>query len=254
MADEKPEEPKAPTMEERLAALEADLKAERDARAKVEERAGLLDRTLQALGRDRQPEPQRPAPGGMNMNVPPPGAQEMEQLRRMYPGTADAELVDAYQKAGMLLAMHAGPLVQNVYGVLGQAANEIDRHNALLDLDDYKPNRKEVEELRTQYEREGRQIPPRKELVEIVKARKLPELVQAQVESRLAAEKERTASAHSSVTEGVSVEKAGPSAVRAPTKKLTDMTPAEREAATANMSREDRIKALEEAAGDTPVA
>ena len=146
----------------------------------------------------------------------------------------------------------AQPIVEQVYGALGSAADALDLHHVLLEVEDYKPNRKEVEALVKERRGEGRAI-TRQEATEIIKSRKIPELVRAETDRQLAEAKARSESAASTATETTTVSTGRPNPAAEPKKKLVDMDDKERNAALAGMSAADRAKALEDAIGDTPI-
>jgi hypothetical protein len=253
MADEP--EKKDPTVEEQLAALKQQLAAAEEARAQDKARLETYEGTLRALGQGREQPAAQPQAASYGYNVPAPTQEDVRFLKQLYPDATDDQLVAYARQRAAELAYFARPIVNQVYGALGQTADILDRHEAMTDDDlarDYKPNKKEVEALRQEYLQSGRAVPPRAELTAIVKARKLPELVRVETERALAADAERRAAAASATTE-TTVGTARENPAAKPTKPLAAMTDEERSAKLAAMSREDRTKALEDAIGDTPI-
>lgn len=254
MADEeKPAEKAGPTMEERLAALEAELKAERDGRATDRQRTEMLETTLRALGTTQTPRSaQSQASGALPFNPGMPSPEDIAFLRSLYPNYDDQALAQYWQQQQAVLLRAATPILNQVFGALGNAADILDRHDALLEVEEYKPNRKEVDTIVRESREAGRPI-SRTEATQILKARKLPELVQQEVERRTKEADERRAAAASAATETGTVATARPSPAAAPRKKLAEMSDQERDSALQQMKPADRIAAMEAELGETPI-
>jgi hypothetical protein len=249
MADE-PKKEEAPNLEERLAALEAELRAEREGRSQDKSRLETYEKTLAALGRERsQPQDQRAAGG---FNIPEPSAAQVAAARQYFPQADEAQIRTWLREQAAAMSIVAEPLVQQIYGALGSAADALDLHHVLLEVDDYKPNRKEVEALVKERRGEGRAI-TRQEATEIIKSRKIPELVRAETDRQLAEAKARQESAASTTTETTTISTGRPNPAATPKKNLAEMDDKERNAALAAIKPEDRVKALEDAIGDTPI-
>jgi hypothetical protein len=256
MADEAPK--KTPEEQEAaIAKLTADLAAEREGRGQDRSRLDTYEKTLAALGRERQqPTQQMSNNPAANFGMIQVTADDIRFYKSLYPESTDEQIAQYARMRKAELAYEAQPIVNRYDQYLGNAADILDRHDVMVDEDvvkDYKPHKKEIEALRQEYLESGRPVPRRAELTQIVKARKIPELVKAETERQMAEAKARQESAASATTETTTVSTGRPNPAAAPKKNLAEMDDKERNAALAGMSAKDRAQALEDAIGDTPI-
>ena len=254
MADEKPAEPAEETLEARVERLTKELADERGHRTKGEEKAALLERTLAALGSASRPSSQPATGGGATSASNPPlmlaplAPESFARLKQMLgEGWTDDEVRKHYQIITPFFAEVAAPLVQQIIGAVTRLYDDVDRHDVHLTKKDLlEKYGDEMEQERTARRERGEPAMPRAELLEVVRARHRSEEIAAEVASRLEQERQRTASAGAAEAEGGTtggVQKAGPAATKGPKPKLTDEQ-------LAALPRDERIKALEDMAGD----
>lgn len=243
---EKDDEKKEPSMEDRLAALEADLARERQASAEAKAQLGVYEKTLSALGPGRQ-EPQTRAPGqAPRMPLPPLDPAIVAQLQQELGYESPDQVRQLYAAVAPIFGVLAGPLVNQVMGGLTGIADVVDRHDAHLSKSELmKKYGTEMEQERQARMQRGEAPGSRGELLEVIRARHAAEEIQAGVTAKLEEERARAASAAGATTEGTTVGKPSPSPTSTARSASTQRQEGE--------SREDYSRRLEEMAADTPI-
>jgi hypothetical protein len=251
MADEQPElplEPAAapeptpePTPEaepETAEDLRAALDEERHARKMYEETLASLQN---ARGAATAASSSAPASGGgaadpyvASMGIT---RADVERIKAEAGLSTDEEVAAAVRWAKPIMEALARPLV----GYLGALADVADRHEARLSVDGYKELEAEVEEEVAKMRAKGSHL-PRTELAQLARAKKLPQLLKKEAADKKAAKAEQRAARASDAIE-TSTQKVGPTAGGRATPRSTDEVKGLK-------TREERIKALEEMAGN----
>ena len=245
MADDDKDTTKTtPTLEERVEALQAELAAERTARTKESEKAQVLERTLAALGGARQ---SATGSAASAPPLPPLSPEAITRLKaRLGSDWTDNEVRHHYAIITPFFEEVGGPIVQQLSSVLFTLGDKLDYHDVELTDADFRKYRAEVKDEIDARKQRGEPAISRKEVTQIVKARHFADEVKTASEAALAAEKERLAAAGSATTEAGSTHKATPGAAAAgKITKPEDVDKIEKHA--------DRVKAIEDQLGDTPI-
>lgn len=241
MADDE----KTPTLEEQVAALKQQLDA---ATAKND----VLEKTFNALNSARETAPARSATPTANaaaLVLSGLGAEDVQFLKsRLGAEWTDADIQKHWAMFQPFIERMAGPLVNQISQALVGLGDYVDRHDALLDVPEYKDLRSDVEqEIRTRAER-GERPMSRRELTQMVRARKLPELIEQRAKEQLEDIRKREAAGGAAETQDT----AAPATVQKPTREskpksldLNALDPA--------LSHEQRAKAIEDAYGDAVI-
>jgi len=243
--DERPEpapvpepEPEPTPEEPTVESLQAELEEARHART-------LYEETLQSLQAARAVPPAQAQPAASPAYYDPvvPGANltrsQMDRIKSEGGFQSDEEVAAAVRWARPILEELARPLV----GYVAQLADIADRHEARLSVDGYADLQEEIEkEVQAQRAR-GSHL-PRTELAQIAKAKKLPAILAKEAERKKSDKAAAVAQRRAQGGTDVSVQKVGPSAGGGGRSansidKIKELP-----------SREDRIKALEELAGN----
>lgn len=236
-----PAAPAAPTpsLEDRVAALTRELDQERSQRK-------MLEDTFRALGGGgaaTQPARATSAAPGVGFGAPP-----SESLQRLKAALGPQWSDDDLRSHWNIIAAFLGELGAPVFQALGTLADHTDRFDALLGVDGYKELADEVEQERKARAARGEFL-SRRELHQLVRARKLPELIEQAATAKLEEQRQREAAAAAATTQegavSAGVQKPGP----APTKQPRTLTPE----ALAALPRGERAKAIEQQLGDTPL-
>lgn len=230
--DEKPAEtPPTPDLSAKVAELQAKL----DREAQQNE---MLQRTLSALGG-------APRSEAASQQTAAAVGSRLDRLRAK--GWTDDQIADVRE----IIAENIEPILHRADSVLAGFGDKLDLHDLLVEEPgDARKFRKEIDAEIQQRRQSGQMVPPRKELLQVVKARHLPELIAEETAKKAEEEKARAASAASATTEGTvhaGQAKPSPSPTSAPKKALT------REDIEAIPDRAERIKAIEEAAADARI-
>jgi hypothetical protein len=252
MADDQPElplEPAAPvettdaTPEpepETVESLKADLEQARHERQMYEETLASLQN---ARGAATAASSAATAPGSAGGAADPYVASmgitraDVERIKAEAGLSSDEEVAAAVRWAKPIMEALARPLV----GYLGALADVADRHEARLSVDGYKELEAEVEEEVAKMRAKGSHL-PRTELAQLARAKKLPQLLKKEAADKKAAKAEQRAARASDAIE-TSTQKVGPTAGGRATPRSTDEVKGLK-------TREERIKALEEMAGN----
>jgi hypothetical protein len=214
----------------RFARLEGDLAHEREQRA-------ALEGTLRLLA----PQPQQPQGPPALVRLPRDAAQ---RIAATLGGQWNEDTVQSHAPIfAAFLQELAAPLLQGIEGM----ADTVDLIQVRQDVPQYETQAEEADRVRVEYRQRG-QVITRKQAVALVKARRMDDpkyvdsLVDARAQQRGADNAQRAVSAGAAVTEGgSSAQKAGPEPTKQP------RVPVTREA-FAQMTLEEKRKALEGAA------
>jgi hypothetical protein len=163
--------------------------------------------------------------------------QDVERIKAEAGLSSDEEVAAAVRWAKPIMEALARPLV----GYLGALADVADRHEARLSVDGYKELEAEVEEEVAKMRAKGSHL-PRTELAQLARAKKLPAILKQEAAAKKAAKSDARAARASDAIE-TSTQKVGPTAGGRATARTTDEV-------KGLSSREERIKALEEMAGN----
>lgn len=186
-AAKKPE-PEAPADD--VAALKAEL-------AELRSRTDVYEKTLKALQppeRSNTPEPEQ-----QYTYQPTPIPDVVVQRIKNRLGWDDQTVKNHWDIIGTYLTEIGQPIVQ----AIGTLADQTDYVKTRITKSDYADIEADVEAEYKARSRAGRPA-SRAELYEVIKARKLPELVARETERKLAEEKQRVAQTRAAETEGAS--------------------------------------------------
>jgi hypothetical protein len=252
MADDQPElplEPAAPvetpdvTPEpepETVESLRADLEQARHERQMYEETLASLQN---ARGAATAAASTATAPGSVGVAADPYVSDSgitrsgMDRIKAQTGLDSDEAVISWIRIIGPILEEKARPLV----GYLGALADVADRHEARLSVEGYKELEQEVEEEVAKMRAKGSHL-PRTELAQLARAKKLPQLLKKEAADKKAAKAEQRSARASDAIE-TSTQKVGPTAGGRATPRSTDEVKGLK-------TREERIKALEEMAGN----
>lgn len=216
-------EPQAPEPEESIEDLRAQLIEERAARTAYQE-------TLNALSQAPASAPtSQPTPG--YVPTAPPSASDLVRHIAQVTGTDEAQIAPWVPVLDAYFQSRAQPLITTI-------ADRLDSHEVRLTKKDYSEIEKEVEQEFVSHFRAGTPK-SRADLYEMVKARKLPELLAEKAAKSAAERKSRATATAASETETAGVQKAGPSPLksRAPQKRDIEHM----------QNRDEKIAAVEQA-------
>lgn len=253
MADETPDVPlEAPPAEPAsqpeatpevpdVATLQAELEEARHAQK-------LYEDTLASLSAARapaaSPSSAPPAGGGAAYYQPEPVLPQVglsrSAVERIKAGAglgSDEEVAAAVKWARPIMEELAAPLVSYIASL----ADIADRHEARLTVDGYAELQEEVEKEVAQMRARGSHL-PRTELAQLARAKKLPKLLAKEAEVKKAAKQDAAAARRAVAADDTTVAKVGPTAGGRAPQSLDQIK--------GLPSREERIKALEEAAGN----
>jgi hypothetical protein len=189
---EKPKEGATPTPDERVAALEARL-AESAA-----ENAAML-KTLKALkGAEAPPQRRDEAAAGASYTYNPGPVDPAVRARLAQALGWETKDVDEHWK---IIAAFLGEMASPLINAVGILADRTDYVQTRLKLSDYAEIEDECEGEMQSRLRAGRPA-SRQEIYQIVKARKMPELIERAAQDKVDAAAARAASAASAATEG----------------------------------------------------
>jgi hypothetical protein len=247
MADETPIETPAPEPEvvepetpPSVEELQAQLAEEREARKLYEDTLKSLSGASPSATASHAAPPQTAA--SSYAPPPPQGGLSREALDRIRHATglaSDDDVLAWVKVAGPIFEEMARPAVSAIVNLMDQQ----DKLSAKLSIDGYKELEESIEsEILSQRQR-GIML-PRAEVAQLVRAKKLPELLAKEQERKAVERKSRSQAARAGAMESGSLEKAGPSPTKTSTRRDLD-------AIKALPTREDRMKALEELAGNT---
>lgn len=225
-------EPEAPTLE----SLQAELETERHARK-------LYEETLASLQSSRVPStaassagPTAPAGDPVVPNVGLSRAA-IERIKAKTGMASDDEVGAALRWVTPLFEELAGPVV----GYLGALADVADRHEARLSVEGYKELEEDVEKAVAAARARGSHL-PRTELAQLERAKRLPKLLAQEAAAKKATKAEQRAAREATAIE-TTTQKVGPTAGGRATARSVDEV-------KSLPTREERIKALEEMAGN----
>jgi hypothetical protein len=248
--DERPEPVPAPAPEPEpeaaaspevpdVATLQAELEEAKHAKQ-------LYEETLASLTTARAPAaPSSTAPpvgGGGAYNDPVVGSiglarSDVERIKQEAGLSSDEEVAAAVRWARPIMEAIAKPLV----GYIASLADIADRHEARLSVEGYADLQEEVEKEVANMRARGSHL-PRTELAQIARAKKLPKLLEKEAAGKKAAKVEAASARRATADNDTSLAKVGPTAGGRATPSLDQIK--------GLSSREERIKALEEAAGN----
>lgn len=162
---------------------------------------------------------------------------EIERIKQEAGLSSDEEVAAAVRWARPIMEALAKPLV----GYIASLADIADRHEARLSVEGYQDLQEEVEKEVAAMRARGSHL-PRTELAQIARAKKLPQLLKKESAEKAEAKKAAASARRAVAADDTTIAKVGPTAGGRAAPSLEQIK--------GLSSREERIKALEEAAGN----
>lgn len=227
--------PAEPTVDE----LRAQLEEERHARKLYEETLSALERSRGSATAASSPAGPPASGGAADPYIADTGITRsgIERIKAMAGLDSDDAALAWIKIVRPVMEELARPLV----GIIGQTVDVMDRHEARLTVENYAEYAEEVEAEVMKLRAKGSHL-PRAELVQLARAKRLPAMLKKQADEKKAAKEEARAARGAQAIE-TSTQKVGPTAGgRAPSRSVDEVK--------GLPTREERIKALEEMAGN----